>query len=111
MNSDDYELVYSSESPGKKLSKNKKSKHCVAIDPASTTLKLRLEKNKRGGKTVTIVYEVPNNPEYFKKILKKLKSKCGTGGALKADTLEIQGDHRQEVRTQLEKIGFKVKGH
>ncbi len=107
---DDYELVYSSETPGKNLSKKKKVGQVQTIDPGLITLKLRLEKNKRGGKTVTIIYEVPNNPAYFKKLLKKLKSKCGAGGALKVDTLEIQGDHREKIRTELSKIGFKVKG-
>ncbi len=107
---DDYELVYSSESPGQNLSKKKNTAKSQSIDPGSTTLKLRLEKNKRGGKTVTIIYEVPHNPEYFKKILKKLKAKCGSGGVMKDDTLEIQGDHREKIRAELEKLGFKVKG-
>ncbi len=108
--SDDYELVYSSETPGKNLSKNKKKSKGVEIKPVEITLKLRLEKNKRGGKTVTVVYEVPSNPEYFKKVLKKIKARCGTGGALKADTMEIQGDHREKIRSLLEGMGFKVKG-
>ncbi len=109
--SDDYELVYSSETPGKNLKKSNKNKgSSQSINPKEVTLKLRLEKNKRGGKTVTVVYELPHNPAYFKKVLKTLKSKCGTGGAFKEDTLEIQGDHREKIRGILEGMGFKTKG-
>lgn len=87
----------------------KKKKTYSDVIPAEHTLKVRLEKNKRGGKTVSVVFELPENPDYFKKLTKKLKSFCGTGGAFKAEQIEIQGDHRQKIKTFLEKEGFSVK--
>ena len=70
---------------------------------------MRLEKNGRGGKTVTVIFELPVNAAFFKDLEKKLKALCGTGGAFKNNVIEIQGDHREKVKAFLEKIGFKVK--
>lgn len=112
MNSDD-EIVYSSESPGvnlKKLRKSEKKGGTSEVAPSEITLKLRIEKKARGGKTVTVIDEVPNNTKYFKRLLKELKSYCGTGGAQKSTHLEIQGDLREKVRTFLKSKGFIVKG-
>ncbi len=75
----------------------------------SHTLKVRLEKKSRGGKTVTVVFELPLNDAYFEELGKKLKSLCGTGGSFKNNMIEIQGDHREKIKTHLEKLGFKVK--
>ena len=109
--SDDENIVYSSDGSGKNLvNKKKKKANLSEIVPQEITLKLRIEKKGRGGKAVTIIYEVPSNPPYFKKLLKELKNFCGTGGSQKNDHLEIQGDQRDKVRGFLIKKGFKIKG-
>jgi translation initiation factor 1 len=109
-----YEIVYSDD-PNFKKSCPKCHKHpcgCPKFSdliPSQHTLKVRLEKNGRGGKTVTVVFELPVNEVFFKELEKKLKGLCGTGGSFKNNMIEIQGDHREKVKTYLEKIGFKVK--
>ncbi|WP_164848355.1 translation initiation factor [Halobacteriovorax sp. HLS] len=113
MKEDEYELVYISDGSGKnKLDKTKKSKEKknVEIIPSETTLKMRIEKKGRGGKAVTVFYEFPDNPPYFKRLMKELKNLCATGGSYKDTTFEIQGDQREKLRSYLEQKGFQVKG-
>lgn len=78
--------------------------------PARVTAKLRMEKKGRGGKTVTVVYDLPKNAEFLKSLCQELKRACGTGGAVVDDTVEIQGDLRERVRKLLVDRGFSVKG-
>lgn len=78
--------------------------------PAKITAKLRVEKKGRGGKTVTVVYDLPNNAAFLKDLATELKRACGTGGAVADNTVEIQGDLRDRVRAALTKRGYVVKG-
>jgi len=70
---------------------------------------LRLDRNGRKGKTVTLVEGLKMHPEGKVALLKKFQKLCGAGGALKAGTPEIQGDHRGRIRTELEVLGFRVR--
>jgi len=110
----DYELVYSDDPNFKKRCPKCQKYPCACpkaqdLQPKDHTIKMRLEKNGRGGKTVTVLFELPPNEAYFKDLEKKLKALCGTGGAFKEMRIEIQGDHRDKMKAYLEKIGFKVK--
>jgi translation initiation factor 1 len=76
----------------------------------SLTVKLRIEKNGRGGKTVTVLYDLPANPQFLKELAGKLKRECGTGGTVKENSVELQGDYRERLRQLLPAMGYKVKG-
>ena len=78
--------------------------------PDKVTAKLRIEKSGRGGKTVTVIYDLPRNPAFLKKLAKELKAQCGSGGKAGEDLVEIQGDHREKLRAVLAKKGWVVKG-
>jgi translation initiation factor 1 len=78
--------------------------------PARIAAKLRVEKAGRGGKTVTVVYDLPRNTPFLKELCGDLKRACGTGGTVEEDTVELQGDHRNRIRELLQKRGFLVKG-
>ena len=78
--------------------------------PGRVVAKLRLEKKGRGGKTVTVVYDLPNNAAFLKELAQELKRACGTGGAVHDDTVELQGDLRDRVREHLVKKGWQIKG-
>src|SRR5215212_12006531 len=63
--------------------------------PARVVAKLRVEKAGRGGKTVTVVYDLPNNATFLKALCHDLKRTCGTGGAVVEGTVQLQGDLRE----------------
>ena len=78
--------------------------------PDRIVAKLRMEKAGRGGKTVTVVYDLPRNAAFLKELCSELKKSCGTGGAVADNAIELQGDLRDRVRELLTKKGFRVKG-
>lgn len=49
----------------------------------------------RRGKTVTLVTGLP--PGDLRAVAGELKRLCGSGGAVKEGTVEIQGDHRARI--------------
>ncbi|MGE3843633.1 MAG: translation initiation factor [Vicinamibacterales bacterium] len=69
-----------------------------------------MEKAGRGGKTVTVVYDLPRHHALLTQLASELKRACGTGGAVVENTVEIQGDLRDRVRDILRKKGWTVKG-
>ena len=105
-------LVYSTD-PKEDINQKKSAPIESKIDPKSHCIKMRLETKSRGGKAVSVLFDLPQkNPKYLKALLKELKKKCASGGSLKTEgpTIEIQGDHRDKIRAYLEKKGFQVKG-
>lgn len=91
--------------------KQKKTEKLVReINPSEHTLCIRPEKKGRGGKTVSVIYDFPiGSEDYFKKLTKKLKRECGSGGTFKGESIEVQGDHRDKLKAYLEELGFKIK--
>ena len=79
------------------------------VVPARTVLRLRIERQGRRGKTVTVVSDLPPNPAYFEGLTKALKTHCGVGGALTGAGLELQGDQRDRAQAYLERLGFTVR--
>ena len=78
--------------------------------PERVVAKLRMEKQGRGGKIVTVIYGLPNNAEFLKNLCSEMKKACGCGGATTDDGVELQGELRDRIRPLLEKKGFVVKG-
>ena len=78
--------------------------------PLRIIAKLRMERKGRGGKTMTVVYDLPQNAAFLKGLADELKRACGTGGAVVDGGVEIQGDLRDRVRGVLVKKGWTVKG-
>jgi translation initiation factor 1 len=67
------------------------------------------ETKGRKGKGVTLISGVPLGGEAMKNLGKELKKKCGTGGTVKDGIIEIQGDHRDLLMSELGKKGWTVK--
>jgi translation initiation factor 1 len=72
-------------------------------------VRLHRETKGRGGKAVTLVRGLPLAGQELKALARSLKQKCGVGGALKGQVIEIQGDQRVTIKTELEKLGYTVK--
>ena len=78
--------------------------------PTRPTAKLRVEKKGRGGKTVTVLFGLPNNASFLDELSRDLKRACGVGGGVTDDGLTLQGDVREKLRALLLARGFLVKG-
>ena len=79
------------------------------LPPQEQNLRLQASRKGRKGKTVTIITGFQSQPETLTKLLKQLKSHCGSGGTVKDNTLEIQGDHTDKLVQFLTNLGYKVK--
>lgn len=85
---------------------------CLKNPPPSKgdgIVRLKRETKGRKGKGVTLITGLPLNDEGLKKLAKTLKQKCGSGGSVKNDIIEIQGDHRDVLEKELTGLGYKVK--
>jgi translation initiation factor 1 len=111
-------IVYSTDTGGKcpkcgwpqrncQCSSNRKVEEAVPDRPVA---KLRMEKSGRGGKTVTVVFGLPQNEAFLKELAQRLKKLCGTGGTVIEGGVELQGDLRDRVRAALVDQGYIVKG-
>ncbi len=74
-----------------------------------TPVRVGRERKGRGGKTVSIISGVMSREAGRQALLKLLKNKLGTGGALEDDTIIIQGDHRERIVEILNELGYKAK--
>ncbi len=77
--------------------------------PKDGVVRLLRDRKGRGGKTVTLVVGVGGSADALAALASDLKRLCGTGGTVRGDVIEIQGEVRDRVRVELERRGFKVK--
>ncbi len=63
------------------------------------------ETKGRKGKGVTVISGVPLAGD----ALERLKKRCGSGGTVDGGVIEIQGDHRDMLVTELGKLGYTVR--
>ena len=75
--------------------------------PSDGIVRVAREKSGRRGKTVTLVRGLPASK--LAEASSDLKRHCGTGGAVKDGTVELQGDHRENTAARLKAQGYRVK--
>lgn len=75
----------------------------------NSPVRVHLDRKGRGGKSVSVITGVKSPIKGKKALLKLLKSKLGTGGAIKGDNLEIQGDRRDDIVPLLTDLGYEAK--
>jgi translation initiation factor 1 len=72
-------------------------------------VRIRRETKGRKGKGVTTLSGFSMSESELKVLAKQLKQKCSTGGTVKDGMIEIQGDHREILKVELEKRGLTTK--
>lgn len=102
--SDDNSLVYSTD-----RGRIQQGKTEPKITPSDGFAKIRRETKGRKGKGVVTITGLGLDNKELKKLAKKLKQICGTGGTVTGEVIEIQGDKRDVIKVTLEESGFKVK--
>ena len=102
-------LVYSTDKtlPRKENPVGKPPKGADTRSPK--TVRVLLDRKGRGGKSVTLIEGIQLTGKDSEALLGRLKTWLGTGGTLKEDVLEIQGDHRNAVISLLQDMGYKPK--
>ena len=63
----------------------------------------------RAGKAVTLITGLPLGGEELETLAGELKRRCGSGGTVKDGVIEIQGEHRDTLVTELMRRGFAAK--
>jgi len=80
-----------------------------ASAPGDGVVRIRREVKGRGGKTVTTISGLRLSESALRELAGELKRSCGTGGSAKSGVIEIQGDHREALRSALALRGYTVK--
>jgi translation initiation factor 1 len=100
--------VWSSEQ-GDLRKQSQKSAPVKSLTPQQQTVYLHCESKGRGGKVVTLVKNLVLSEEDLKRLAKRLKQVCGSGGTVKDGMIEIQAEHREKIAEVLWVAGYKVK--
>ena len=80
-----------------------------AVRPQGDGVVRIMLKRLGGGKMASVVSGIPLDEDELKDLARALKQKCGVGGSVKDFCIEIQGDKRNTLKTELEKKGYTVK--
>lgn len=102
----DNRIVYSTDP---NFAYNNDEEEIPVVPPEKQTLRISLDKKQRNGKKVTLITEFQGPEDALKDLAKILKTQCGVGGSTKDGEILIQGDFRTQVKTVLEKKGYKTK--
>lgn len=78
---------------------------CETIAKESQKIEVRVEK-KKFGKKYTVIGGIDEKEINIKDLIKKLKERLACGGTAKTGTIELQGDHKHQVRDILIGMGF-----
>ena len=71
-------------------------------------IKMRLETKGRGGKSVTVLFNLTPDKTEAKRIMKELQTKLGCGATYKNNTILLQGDLRDKIEEFFDKQHQKI---
>lgn len=97
-------VVYST-NPDFQYSTDEK-KEIETLSKQQQKLRVSIEKNHRGGKTVTLVKNFVGCDDDLKELARLLKTRCGVGGSAKDGEIIVQGDFKPRVIEILKQEGY-----
>lgn len=97
--------VYSSAKGDLRNGNPKSSGYVTSSGPA----KMRLETGGRGGKTVTVLFNLPLPEAEARTLMKELQTLLGVGATLKDSCIELRGDHRNRIAELFAQRGLPIK--
>ena len=85
-------LVFSTDSGSHKKDKSKKK-----YERGSGPTKMRLETRGRGGKSVTVLFNLDFDEAEAKKLMKDMQARLACGATFKEGRIEMRGDLRDKI--------------
>ena len=80
-----------------------------SLDKLQRRVRVQRTRGGKGGKTVTLISGLELDDVGARNLLKVLKSRCGTGGTVKKEFLELQGDQIIGALVILKELGYRPK--
>ena len=77
--------------------------------PGKQVVRLLRSRRGRAGKTVIIIEGLDLPPDEYRNLAHDLRQALGTGGVVKEQVMEIQGDIRDRVANFLAARGYRIK--
>ncbi len=84
------------------------SKSAKGAPATGGPIKMRLEKNGRGGKLVTVLFNIALSDAEATALMKEMQGKFGVGATFKNGQMEFRGDLRDRIEAFLQSRSMKV---
>lgn len=86
-----------------------KSAAAAAVRAEAGRVRVSRQTQSRAGKAVTVITGLPLAAAELETLASELKRRCGSGGTVKDGVIEIQGEHRDVLVSELVRRGFAAK--
>ena len=96
-------LVFSTDSGS-----HRKAEKKPATSKSSGPNKMRLETKGRGGKSVTVLWNLTLAEADLKAMIKDIQARCACGSSYKKGQVEFQGDVRVQVEALFKEKAWKI---
>lgn len=75
---------------------------------AAGPIKMRLESSGRGGKVVTVLFNLPMTEGQARDLQRELQALLGIGGTFKGNVIELRGDQREKIEAFAVKRSLRI---